>query len=279
MGPGLVPPSPRPPRAWPARTAPPDRPRRRRASRTRSARAARRRRPRRRRRARRARRATRRPGGARRASRRARGRTPGSAPRAGSNRERRSEGLERAARGQRRRPDALVGADPRRASPAAAMRAASWVRLARPRPNVAPAVAVTRRTRSSAASREAPTTMASAPAGSAAMNARAASTRSAADGDTMVRSGGVTRDGNAHPRSLRGVTIPDKPPGHGIRLGLPPPCGRGQSGQLLPVRARRVARDGEPPVGTPRRSVLHDGGPGRRPARRGRGRSRRAGRG
>jgi len=61
------------------------------------------------------------------------------------------------------------------------------VRLARSRPKVAPAVTVTRRTRSSAASRDAPTTMASAAAGSAARKARAASMRSAAEDDTTVR--------------------------------------------------------------------------------------------
>ena len=114
-------------------------------------------------------------------------------------------------------PSALVGAAPACARSAAARRAASCVRLARCRPSVAPEAEVARRTSSSAASREAPTTSAPVTGDSDAMNTRAASSRTAADGDSTTR---IT-PGFLERGSARRAALPRRP----WR-----PCGRSRGG-------------------------------------------------
>ena len=82
---------------------------------------------------------------------------------------------------------AVAGVTPPAASVAVAMRDASWPRVKRCRPKVAPRATATPRQKSSAASRVAPTTTTSVAAGQPATKAAAASSRDRADADTTVR--------------------------------------------------------------------------------------------
>ncbi len=87
----------------------------------------------------------------------------------------------------RRLASAVAGVTPAAARVAVAIRDASWPRVKRCRPKVAPRVTATPRQKSSAASRVAPTTRTSVAAGQSATNAAAASSRTRADADTTAR--------------------------------------------------------------------------------------------
>src|SRR5690606_2720323 len=116
-------------------------------------------------------------------------------------------------------PRAVAGATPRPASRVAATRAASWVSEKRARPIVAPRSRATRRARSSAAPRVAPTRVTGCEGGNVRRNAAAASSRAAPDALVAAVAEAVVQAALAALPELDlvghdAVAAPERRPGH-----------------------------------------------------------------